>query len=268
MKRACRPKVIAVLALITVLSGTFAATIFAAGYVTTIHAGNLVVRLDGAITPKALPKDKMAPISFHASASVATVNGDHVPPALSTHLQVDKHITIDSTGLPSCTPGKIEATSPANARKACGPALIGKGTSSAQVEFPESEPFSAKGPLLAFNGPSTGGGYGGHGYPEQLYYIYVDVPVPTALVVVAKLSKDTGRYGYRISVSIPQIAGGSGSLTAVEFTINRKWTYKGQQYSYLNAECADGRFYAQVETAFGGGTNLSGALVNSCQSKG
>src|ERR1700684_4525078 len=142
MKRVRRPKVIAVLTLITVLSGTFAATIFAAGYVTTIHAGNLVVRLDGAITPKALPKDKMAPISFHASASVATVNGAHVPPALSTHLQVDKHITIDSTGLPSCTPGKVEATSPANAMKACGPALIGQGTSSAQVEFPESEPFS------------------------------------------------------------------------------------------------------------------------------
>ena len=42
--------------------------------------------------------------------------------------------------------------------KACGDALIGKGTSTAQVQFPESAAFEAKGPLLAFNGPASGGG--------------------------------------------------------------------------------------------------------------
>ena len=217
---------------------------------------------EAAFRPKALPKNKTAPISFHGTASVTTANGSHVPPAQTVHLQVDKHFRIESTGLPSCTVGKIEATSPSQAMKACGPALIGKGSATAQVEFPESLPFSAKGPILGFNGPTVGG------YPEMLYYVYVDVPAPTALVVVAKLSKDTGKFGYRISVAVPEIAGGSGSLTSFDLTINRKWTVKGQQHSYLNAECPDGHFFNQFEAVFGGDTNLSGILVSSCQSKG
>ncbi len=253
---------------VAALSFASAATVLAVNYGTTIMVGNLVIHFKGALSPKALPKNKMAPISFHASASVETANGSHVPPATSVHLQVDKHVRIDTIGLPSCAPAKIEASSPSQAMKACSPALIGKGAATAQIEFAESLPFTAKGPLFAFNGPSVGGGYGGHGFPEQLYYIYVDVPVPTAVVVIAKLSKDTGKYGYRISVSVPEIAGGAGSVTNVEFTIDRKWPYKGQEHSYLNAECPDGHFFNQVEVAYGDGTNLSGSIVNSCQSKG
>ncbi len=263
-----RATVIVVLAAIAALSCASAATILAANYGATILAGNLVIHFKGALSPKALPKNKMAPVSFHASASVATVNGSHVPPATSVHIQVDKHIRIDTAGLPICTVGKIEASTPSQAMKACGPALVGKGSSTVQVEFPESTPFTATGPILAFNGPSIGSGYGGHGYPEMLDYIYVNVPAPTAVVVIAKLSKDTGKYGYQVSVAVPTIAGGSGSVTNAEFTINRKWTYKGQEHSYLNAECPDGRFFNQIEVDYGDATNLSGYLVNSCKSKG
>jgi hypothetical protein len=263
MKRVRRREtVIIVLAALAALSCASATTILAANHAITVRAGNLVFQGEAAFRPKALPKNKMAPISFHGSASVETANGTHVPPAQTVHLQVDKHFRIESTGLPSCAVGKIEATSPSQAMKACSPALIGKGSATAQVEFAESLPFSAKGPILGFNGPTVGG------YPEMLYYVYVAVPAPTALVVVAKLSKDTGKYGYRISVAVPEIAGGSGSLTSFELTINRKWTDKGQQHSYLNAECPDGHFFNQFEAAFGGGTNLSGSIVNSCQSKG
>jgi hypothetical protein len=263
MKRARRPRTMFIaLAAIAALSAASATTILAADNVTTIRAGNLVIKAAGTISPKALPKHKLVPISLHASGSVATADGSHVPPAQTVEFQVDKHFRIESTGLPTCTVAKIKATSPSQAMKACGSALIAKGSASAQVEFPEQAPFGAKGPLLGFNGPTVGG------YPEMLYYVYVDVPAPTALVVVAKLSKDSGKYAYKISVAVPEIAGGSGSLTNVEFTIARKWTYKGRQYSYLNAECPDGHFFNQVEAAFGDGTELSGILADSCQSQG
>ncbi len=250
------------LAAIAGLGCASATTILAANHAITVRAGNLVFQGEAAFRPKALPKNKTAPISFHGTASVATANGTHVPPAQTVHLQVDKHFRIESTGLPSCTSGKIEAATPSQAMKACGPALIGKGSATAQVEFAESTPFSAKGPILGFNGPRVGA------YPEMLYYVYVNVPAPVALVVVAKLSKDTGQFGYRISVAVPEIAGGSGSLTSFDLTLNRKWTDKGQQHSYLNAECPSGHFLNQFEVAFGGGTNLSGSIVSSCQSKG
>jgi hypothetical protein len=235
----------------------------------TVLAGNLMIKISGSTSPRVLPKNTPAPIGFHGSATVSTRDGSHIPAALGTQLLVDKHIKLDTTGLATCTFAKLRATTPAQAMKNCGDALIGKGTSTAQVQFPEQASFEAKGPLLAFNGPSEGGGgYGGSGYNEQLYYVYADVPVPTALIAVGQVSKAGGAYGYKISISIPRIAGGAGSFNSAEFTIDRKWTYMGKEHSFLNAECATGHFGAQVEVAFDDGTNLTGNVVQACRSSG
>jgi hypothetical protein len=252
------------LAVVAVLGAVSAAEVLAADNATTIRAGNLILHADVSMRPTALPKTKMAPIKLHASGSAETVDGTHIPPAKTLDLQVDKHFRVDSTGLPSCVARKIEATSPSAAMKACGGALVGKGFVAAQVEFPEQAPFSTKGPLLIFNGPTTSAG---PAYPEMFFYTYVSVPAPTAIVVPAKLTKDTGKYGFTISATIPRVAGGAGSLTGFELTAGREWTYKGKRHSYLNAECPDGHFFNQVEATFGDGTSLSGPLVNSCQSQ-
>ncbi len=263
MKRADRKKVaFVVLAAVALLSCLLVSKILAASNAITVRAGNLVIHAEGTISPSALPKDRMAPISAHVRGKITTVDGSHVPAAKTVHLLVDRHFKIDTTGLPICTVGKIEASPPSEAMKACGAALVGKGSGSAEVEFPESSPFSAKGPLLSFNGPTVGG------YPEMIWYVYVDVPVPTALVWVAKLSKESGRYRYKISQTIPKLAGGSGSISAFEVTLGRHWTYKGRQHSYLNAECPNGIFSDQFEALFSDGTNLHGTVVNSCQPKG
>ena len=234
----------------------------------TVLAGNLVIKINGHTSPRSLPKHRMAPIGFHGAASIATRDGSHIPAALGTQLLIDKHIGLDTIGLPTCSLGQIQARTPAEAMQACGDALIGRGTSSAQVQFPESSAFEAKGPLLAFNGPAGGGPYAGSGYNEQLYYVYADVPVPTALIAVGTVSRASGRYGYKISISIPTIAGGAGSFNSAEFTIDRRWTYQGKKHSILNAECANGHFDAQVEIAFDGGSNLKGNVVNACRSLG
>jgi hypothetical protein len=263
MNRARRRKTaFAALAAFAVLSAISASAILAAGNATTVRAGNLVLHAEGAFSPKALPKGRFAPISFHGKGSVETADGSHIPPAQTVHLQVDRHFRIESTGLPSCTLAQIEASPPSHAMKACGAALIGKGRASAQAAFPEQAFINAKGVLLAFNGPTVGG------HPEMLFYAYVNVPAPTALVVVAKLAPDSGKYAYRITATVPELVGGYGSLTGFELTFGRKWTYKGKQHSYLSAECPNGDFTDQFEVAFGDGTDLSGTLLNSCQPQG
>jgi len=251
------------------LAAIAAAVVVAAGSASavTVAVGNLLIKVDGSTSPKALPRSRMAPVGFHGSASVATRDASHIPPALGTQLLVDKHIAIDTTGLPTCTLAELSSSPPAAAMRACGGALIGRGTSTAEVQFPEQAAFTAKGPLLAFNGPS-GGGYGAKAYHEQLYYVYADVPLPTALIAVAKVSKGTGRYGYRISITIPKIAGGAGSFSGAEFTIDRKWTYRGREHSFLSAECANGHFQAQVEVAFGDGTDVTGNVLQACRATG
>lgn len=265
MKRALqaprgRKMAVAVMAM-AVLGCASATAIFAAANATVIQAGNLSIRAEGSISPNALPRNRMVPITLRARGSVATIDGSHVPAARTVELQIDRHFRIESTGLPSCSARRIKAMTPSRAMKACGSALIGRGHATAEVAFPESAPFTARGPLLGFNGPSI------HGYPEMLFYIYVAVPAPVAMVVVAKLSKDSGRYAYKISQTIPRLAGGSGSLTGFEITIGRRWVYRGQQHSYLSAECPDGRFFDQVEAGFADGASLVGTLVNTCQGK-
>lgn len=257
-----RRRVLLALAGIAVLCGVSATRIFAANHTTTIHVGNLILRAGGEISPQALPKNKLTPVTVRVHGSVATADGSHPPPALKVRDQVDRHFRIDSNGLPTCKLGRIEVTSPTNAMKACGSALIGKGHATAQVEFNEQLPFSATGPMLAFNGPRSGG------HPEMFFYVYVAVPAPTALVAVAKVSKDSGKYSYRISLAVPEVAHGSGSLTSFEMTLGREWTYKGRQHSYLEADCPTGSFFNQIEAWFGDGTYLNGAVVNKCRPKG
>jgi hypothetical protein len=232
----------------------------------TVLAGNMRITINGHTNPMTLPRMTFAPIGFHGSASLATRDGSHVPAALGTRLLIDKHIGLDTTGLPACSLGEIEARKPAEAIATCGDALIGRGTSTAEVQFPEQASFDATGPLLAFNGPAEGGRYGG--YNEQLYYVYVAVPVPTALIAVGKVSRASGKYGYEITISIPTIAGGAGSLKSTEFEIGRKWAYRRAKYSFLNAECANGHFDAQVGIAFSDGTKLKGNVSNPCKALG
>ncbi len=250
------------LAAIAALGCAAAGTILAAGQKTTIRAGNLVIRAEGVIAPKALPRHEAAPISLRASGSVATSDDSHVPPAEFVHLQIDRHLHFDTAGLQSCRAGQLEADTPAQAMRACGGALLGKGKASAEVAFPESIPFSATGTLLAFNGPRVGG------YDEQLDYVYVDVPAPTAVIVQAKFAKDSGRFGRRVTLTVPRIAGGAGSLSGFELKFKREWTYKGAQHSYLSAECPSGSFNNEVEANFAGGVELKGSVVSSCTPTG
>jgi hypothetical protein len=263
MKRTQRSRtVIVALAVLAVLGGASAGTILAAGGEATLRAGNLVVHAKVAFSPKALPKNEMAPVTLHARGSVETADGSHVPAVQSVHMQTDQNLRIDTSGLPSCTVGKLEAALPAEAMRACGAALIGKGIASAEVEFPESAPFSAKGPLLGFNGPKVGGDM------VLLFYVHVAVPAPTVLVDVVTVAKGSGKYGYTITQEIPKLAGGSGSLTGFEVSIGRRWTFKRRQHSFLSAECPNGRFTNQFEAAFADGSILKGDLVFSCQPKG
>lgn len=247
---------------LAVIGGGVASAIHAAGNAITARAGNLLLHAEGTVIPQALPRGRFAPISLRVRESVATLDGSHVPAAQTVELRVDRHFRIETTGLPSCSLREIRASSPSQALRACGGALLGDGYATAEVAFPEQAPFTAKGRLLAFNGPRVGG------YPEQLYYIYADVPAPTAIVVTAKFSRGSGPYGYDVSVTVPKIAGGAGSLASVDFRLDRRWSYKGVQRSYLSGECPNGHFSDQFQADFADGTVIAGSAISSCRPRG
>jgi hypothetical protein len=240
------------------------AAIAAAEKPTVVQVGNLKLTFNGGVKPKALSKTKMEPITLTVSGKIETVDGKHPPALQEVIVDTDKNGSIDVRGAPTCTAGKLEAQTTANAEKACRSAIVGLGTTDIEVEFPEQAPIPIKSKLIAFNGGLKGG-------VTTLYiHAYLTTPITAAVVTTVKISKEhKGRYGTRSIASVPKIAGGSGSVTAFSLTFSKKlFTYKGVKHGYLLAKCSDGHFDAEAEAVFADGTKLGGKIVRACTPKG
>jgi hypothetical protein len=233
--------------------------------VTKIHiqAGNIIVDGEGGFTPTALPRNVDAPIVLFGNGKISTVNGE-LPPVLQTiEFEFDKHGSVDTTGLPKCSAGKLQATTVPQARKLCPGAIVGTGRGSAVVKFPEQDPIPASSGITLFNGPRVGGD------PTVYAHAHLEVPAPTTFIVPIRIETiHNGRYGYRVKAEIPKIAGGSGIPISGSIRVGRKWTFKGEKHSYVNARCADGRLQAIGKFGFKDGTRLQGAFLSPCQVRG
>jgi hypothetical protein len=224
---------------------------------TVVRAGNLILTLNGGVSPSTLPKKTLAPISLNVSGGISTSDGSQPPALKELIVDTDKNGTINVKGLPKCTAGKLQAESTAAAKKACPTSILGEGQTRVRVAFPESTPFEAKGPLVVFNGGEKGG------TTTLFVQAYVSVPTPTAIVTTVKIKKENkGPYGLHSVATIPVIAGGSGSVTSFELTLNKK------KQSYLEAKCPSGRFLAEADAVFTGGTSIKGQVIRPCKSKG
>ena len=227
-----------------------------------LRAGNLVITTDGGFTPTTLPKKGFAPIKLHGYGKISTEDGSP-PPVLETlTIWFDKHGEVETEGLPRCTPGKLAATTTAQARKLCPGAIVGKGFGKAVVIFPEQAPIPASSPITLFNAAPK------HGNPVILAHAHLTVPGPTTFVVPIEIQKvNQGRYGFKTVAKIPRIAGGSGIPLYGRVSVGREWTFKGKKLSFANAGCPDGRLQAKVQLRFKDGTFLQGSVFKACKGR-
>lgn len=210
-----------------------------------VRAGELVLDAEGGFAPKALPKYENAPIVTHGGGTLSTASGE-LPPILDRFvLEFDKHGAVDTTGLAVCRKGQLVATDVADARRACKDAIVGTGFGSAVVKFPEQGPIKVGSPITLFNGPKKGGD------DTIIAHAHLDYPGPTTFIVPIVIEKiHKGVYGYRVNVKIPKIAGGYGHPISGSAKVGKKWTFKGQKHSYINARCETGRFQVRGEFTF------------------
>lgn len=251
--------------LITTLALAAALAVAVAGIATAekptiVQVGNLKLTLNGGFKPKQLPKKgKPAPITLNVEGKIETVDGKHAPALKEVIVETDKNGSIDVKGLPTCTAGKLQAQDTDAAEAICKKAIIGKGKTNVEVEFPEQAPFVAKSELLAFNGGVKGG------KTTILIHAYLSSPVSAAVVTTVKISKiHNGRYGTKSVASVPKIAGGYGSVEYFSLTFDRG--YKNTPFLFAN--CPDGHLNAKATSVFADGTRLVGSFVRSCTPKG
>src|SRR5262245_44023342 len=218
--------------------------------------GDLVIELDGSVSPSKLSKSTPQPITLNLSGDAGTNDGTHVPPLKELFVEFDKNGHLNTKGMPSCTVGKLQSTLTAQAKAACGPALIGQGRASAEIAFPEQAPFSAGGPILIFNGSS--------GSKQMLiFHVYAKVPAPTTFVFTAQIGKAKGPYGTSAKVKVPSITSGQGSVTSFKVKIFKTFNYKGKKQSVLTATCKTGTLKAKGDFTFQG-AKLQGKVTRPC----
>jgi hypothetical protein len=230
---------------------------------TIVRAGNLVLKLNGGVAPKRLPKNKLAPIKLRISGNISTADGSHPPAAKVVIADFDKHGKVNARGLATCRSGHLQARTTGAAKAACRKAIVGSGKTIVRVAFPEQAALFSTGPLVLFNGGVK------RGVTTIYIHAYVNVPAPTAIVTPVKIRKiRKGRFGTRAIARIPKIAGGSGSLTHFSMNIKRTFRHRDKQQSYLLARCANGRFFARGDVTFVGGPRIGGTVVRACRSRG
>lgn len=210
-------------------------------------------------SPQTLPKKGGAPISLSSVTRIGNTDGKS-PPALTTMVFLfDKNGYLDTKGLPTCTVAAIEGATPSEARKRCAGALVGKGTGKAIVTLPGSAPVRVSSPLSFFNGPKEGG------KPTVIVHGYETIPVPKALVLSVPIERiKHGRYGYRVEIEVPSIAGGYGAATLAEAKIEATRKRGGKKVGYMNAACNGGRLQVYGTLAFANGNFFPAIIASSC----
>jgi hypothetical protein len=225
----------------------------------TVKVGNLELTANGGFTPTAISKTKQTPIELKAAGEVKEADGSHPPAVREIIIEGDKNAEVHVKGIPSCSSGKLQATTTEAALAACKPALIGEGQTTAQVAFAEQKPLDIPSKLLLFNGGEKGG--------KITWYVhaYFSNPISGAIVTTVTITKHPhGAFGTLAVAKIPQITGGSGSI--VSFNLNIKKSVKG--INPVSAKCVGGKLKVHVEAKFEDGTKAETEVIRACTAKG
>lgn len=190
---------------------------------------NLRVNFDADFSPSDLPRNRPAPVKVAIKGKIATTDGSH-PPALRW-LEIELHRSgrLFSKGLPVCRAPSLQSTGSEEALARCRPALVGRGKFRADVELGGEVP--AVGEILAFNSRKRG-------KPSLVLHFFADVPIRFTLVVPLLIgNRQEGNFGTVLRAKVPKLGGGLGSITQIELTIARQYSFRGKRRSYASAAC-------------------------------
>jgi hypothetical protein len=228
--------------------------------------GELFVSFNGGFTPHALPRDRDVPVTVRLNTAIKTADGSRPPQLRQIALEINRYGHISTKGLPACRPALLESTDSSTALSRCGEALVGKGRLTANVEFPNRTPFAVHGKMLAFNGVA-------HGRPAILLHIHGSQPADVTVVLSFSIRHPAeGKFGTVLKTKIPRLASDLGYVTKVSMAFDRRYHYRGQEYSFLGARCAapsgfPGAIFSFTRGTFtfAGGKKITTTLTRTCR---
>ncbi len=228
--------------------------------------GNLVMSLDGELSPLRLPRDRPAPVAVRLAGRLWTEDGSTLPRVTGLELALPRQGVLDARGLPVCSPRRLRYATTAQARAACGPAQVGRGRIDAQIVLPGQEPFAIHARLLAFNGRLGG-------RPAVVVHGFVAEPA-TIAVVKFRIRRGNGQLGTRLVAKLPRALGPWPRVASFEMTLSRRFAHRGETRSYLKASCPvpprlTAGFFSLARASFElvGGQRIGTAIVRGCRAR-
>lgn len=195
------------------------------------QSGNLRVTLSGGFSPRQLPRERPVPVTVRIDGRIGTLDGTRPPELRNLEIGLNRNGILTTRGLPVCDVSVLQSTSTDAAMRLCGPALVGRGSFNADVDL-NNEGLPVKGTILAFNSRVGGG-------PGVALHFNGTVPVQATLVLPLKIRhQPKGPFGTVLSTRVPRLAGGLGSVTHIQLTFGRTYTYRGQRLGFISASCA------------------------------
>jgi len=247
------------LALLLTVVGALAAV----AHAETIQSGDVRVSFQADFTPKALPRERPAPITVDFEGRISTTDETHPPALTKLRVELNSAGQVETRGLAQCPTSSLQATSSELALARCRPALVGRGTFVAQL--PVEPDLLVGGRALVFNGIVDG-------HPGMLIHIYVSDPVRLTLVIPIKIGHQDGRFGTVLTTTVPKLAGGSASIVQLKLKIGRRFSVGGERRSYLSAACAAPEGFpgavfpfARSTFSFSDGRTMHTVLSRRCQ---
>jgi hypothetical protein len=228
--------------------------------------GNLIVSLDGQLSPLKLPRERRVPVTVRLDGGLQTADGETLPRVTRIELGLPAQATLSTRGLATCPQRRLRDATAAEALAACRPALVGRGRLEADVLLPNQQPFAIDAGLLAFNGRAAG---------RRAVVFHAFAPNPPTVVVLPFLVRPgSGRFGTALVADLPEALGPWPHFAHFEVTLSRRYRYRGQDRSYLSASCpipprlTAGFFsMARAEFTLADGGQLGTGIARSCRAR-
>lgn len=230
--------------------------------------GDVIVSLDGSISPRRLPRDHLGPVFVHLEGRLATADGSSLPRVSRIELGLAGPGVLSTSGLPACGLQRLRATDTRTALRLCGDALVGWGRLTAQVVAGDQPPFVVTSKVLAFNGRIRG-----LGQTVLMQAFATDPPISIVIPFLVRHPRK-GNLGTVLVGNLPKSIGTWPRFASFDLTFGRHYVYRGLPHSYLRASCPlPRRFtagflpFARASYLLEDGRRLTRDIVRSCRAR-
>jgi hypothetical protein len=229
--------------------------------------GNLIVSLNGGITPRALPRQRPAPVSVHLAGRVQTSDKAPLPRVNWIRLELAWRGQLDTYGLPVCPRVRLIGADSRQAVERCDGAQVGRGRLLAKIFLPNQSPIEIDADLVAFNGRTKSG------RTAVLVHAYATKP-PVSFTIPFSVHHSDGGFRTVLVALIRRSAGPWPHVANFQIDIARTFNLRGQRHSYLKASCpvpkqftAGFLSFARATYTFAGGKQMTIESVRSCRAR-